>query len=225
MRQEDERLHRRVWELLPWYVNGTLPDGEQRTVEAHAARCAPCREEIESCRKLGEALRQEEETAPSPHPARLARLMARLDEAGEGSLAARLRSLAAATPRPVRWAMAAQLAALLLLAGAWVWQSSSGAAGAPPALYRTLSDPAPPAPAPVPGAVRVRVVFAEDASERQIRDVLLGIGGQLAAGPSPLGAYTVELPAGRDPLPLVLAHLRSRPEVRFAEPVIGDGGR
>jgi hypothetical protein len=66
---------------------------------------------------------------------------------------------------------------------------------------------------------QVRVVFAEGATERQIRDVLLPIGGQLAGGPSQLGVYTVELPAGRDPLPVVLQHLRSRPEVSFAEPV------
>jgi hypothetical protein len=51
--------------------------------------------------------------------------------------------------------------------------------------------------------------------------VLLPIGGRLAGGPSPLGAYTIELPEGRDPLPIVLQHLRSRPEVRFAEPVAG----
>jgi hypothetical protein len=228
MRHEDERLHRRVWELLPWYVNGTLPEGERRTVEGHAARCAPCRQELASCRALGEALRQAEAPAPAPHPARLARLMARLDEAETRSLRGRLRGLLAATPRPVRWAVAAQLAALLLLAAAWVWQAR---AAEPPALYRTLSDPTPPAASPVAdiagtaGTIRLRVVFAEDATERQIREVLLGVGGQLAGGPSPLGAYTVELPAGRDPLPLVLAHLRSRPEVRFAEPGIGDGGR
>ena len=67
-------------------------------------------------------------------------------------------------------------------------------------------------------------MFAEGATEHQIRDVLLPIGGQLAGGPSPLGAYTVELPEGRDPLPVILQHLRSRPEVSFAEPVAGEGG-
>lgn len=223
-----ERLHRRVWELLPWYVNGTLPDGERRTVEEHAASCGRCREELASCRRLGEALRKRDDDAPLPHPARLSRLMDRLDEAEGSSLARRARGLLGATPRPVRWALAGQLAALLLLAAGWAVQAgSTGSTGSntsdaavPPALFHTLSDPAPPASA---GAIRIRIVFAEDTAERRIREVLLGIGGQLAGGPSPLGAYTVELPAGRDPLPLVLAHLRSRPEVRFAEPVAGDG--
>jgi hypothetical protein len=212
MRQGDERLHQRVWDLLPWYANGTLEEGERWTVEEHAAGCERCRGELESCRQLGEAVRRSEEAAPSPHPARLARLMDRLDESS--SFAARLRGLFAVTPGPVRWVLAAQLAALLLLVAGWSWTRTS-APPAPQAAYRTLSDPAP----QPSSTVRVRVVFAEDATERQIRGVLLAIGGQLAGGPSPLGAYTVELPAGQDPLPVVLAHLRNRPEVSFAEPV------
>jgi len=213
MRQENERLHHRVWELLPWYANGTLEESERRTVEEHTAHCQRCRAELESCQRLGEALARSGETAPTPHPARLSRLMERLDEAEGSSLRQRLGGLLTATPRPVRWTLAAQLAAVLLLAAGWMW--SAPPPPAPPAEFRTLSDPA---PAPAMGT-RVRVVFAEDATELQIRDVLLAVGGWLAGGPSPLGAYTVELPEGRDPLPVVLQHLRSRPEIRFAEPV------
>ena len=32
MRRDEERSHQRVWELLPWYANGTLEPGERRTV-------------------------------------------------------------------------------------------------------------------------------------------------------------------------------------------------
>ena len=221
MRQEDERLHQRIWELLPWYANGTLGETERRTVEEHAAQCERCREEVQACRQLGEAVRLTATEAPTPHPARLSRLMARLDEADGSSPGARLAGLLTATPKPVRWVLAGQLAALLLLATAWVW-TPTPPPPADPAEFRTLSDSAAVAtPAETP---RVRVVFTESATERQIRDVLLPIGGQLAGGPSPLGVYTVELPEGRDPLPVVLQHLRSRPEVSFAEPVAGEGG-
>ena len=219
MRQDDERLHQRVWELLPWYANGTLGEAERRTVEEHAAQCERCREELQACRQLGEAVRRNAAEAPTPHPARLSRLMSRLDEAEGPSRAARLKGLLAATPRPVRWVLAGQLAALLLLAAGWMWTPPPP----PPAEFKTLSDAAAPAtPATPDDTVRVRVVFAQGATERQIRDVLLPIGGQLAGGPSPLGVYTVELPEGRDPLPVVLQHLRSRPEVSFAEPVTGE---
>lgn len=210
MRQEDERLHQRIWELLPWYANGTLGDAERRTVEEHAAQCERCREEMQVCRQLGEAVRLAAVEAPTPHPARLSRLMSRLDEADGSSPRERLSGLLTATPRPVRWILAGQLAALLLLAAGWMWMSPPP----PPAEFTTLSDAVAPAAGP-----QVRLVFAEGATERQIRDVLLPIGGQLAGGPSPLGVYTVELPEGRDPLPVVLQHLRSRPEVSFAEPV------
>lgn len=214
MRQDDERLHQRIWELLPWYANGTLGETERRSVEEHAAQCERCREEAQACRQLGEAVRQAAVEAPTPHPARLSRLMPRLDEADGSSRRARLAGLLTATPKPVRWVLAGQLAALLLLAAGWMWTPSPP----PPAEFRTLSDTAAQAV-----GVQVRVVFAEGATERQIRDVLLPIGGQLAGGPSPLGVYTVELPDGRDPLPVVLRHLRSRPEVSFAEPVAGEG--
>jgi anti-sigma factor RsiW len=217
MRQDDERLHQRVWELLPWYANGTLGETERRTVEEHAAQCERCREEVQACRQLGEAVQRTAMEAPTPHPARLSRLMSRLDEADGSSPRARLAGLLTATPRPVRWVLAGQLAALLLLAAGLAW-TPPPPPPADPAEYRTLSD----AVAPAAGA-QVRVVFAEGATERQIRDVLLPIGGQLAGGPSQLGVYTVELPAGRDPLPVVLQHLRSRPEVSFAEPVAGEG--
>lgn len=215
MRQDDERLHQRIWELLPWYANGTLGEAERRTVEEHAAQCEHCREEMQACRQLGEAVRLTAAEAPTPHPARLSRLMSRLDEADGSSTRARLGALLTATPRPVRWVLAGQLAALLLLAAGWMWTPPPP----PPAEFKTLSDSV--APAAAADTTRVRVVFAEGATEHQIRDVLLPIGGQLAGGPSPLGVYTVELPEGRDPLPVVLQHLRGRPEVSFAEPVAG----
>ena len=211
MRQEDERLHQRIWELLPWYANGTLGETETRAVEEHAAQCERCREEMQVCRQLGEAALRTAVEAPTPHPARLSRLMSRLDEADGSSPRARWGALLTATPKPVRWILAGQLAALLLLAAGWMWTPPPP----PPAEFQTLSDAAAPAAGP-----QVRVVFAEGATERQIRDVLLPLGGQLAGGPSPLGVYTVELPEGRDPLPVVLQHLRSRPEVSFAEPVV-----
>ncbi len=105
-------------------------------------------------------------------------------------------SLLGGTPRPVRWALAGQLAALILLATALAF----GPARRQPALYHTLSEPSAPA-ASLPAtsataaAPQIRVVFVEAATAKQMREVLLSTRGHLVDGPSPLGAYTLELPA------------------------------
>lgn len=284
----DQGVHENVWLLLPWYVNDTLETAERQVVDEHLVGCAPCREELGRCRGLSAALRSGEESAPSPHPIQLARLLERVeasergldrdedadrDEAGDRTAAAGravwtsseraarlLRSarterperaarterpewagraaLLAATPRPVRIALAGQLAALLLLAAAFAFSQArmappagapqalrTPAAGAPAATYHTLSAPAggDGAAAPRP---QIRVVFAEGATEKQIREVLLRARGRLVDGPSPLGTYILEIPAPAagappDSLAIVLAYLRAQAIVRFAEPVAG----
>jgi hypothetical protein len=226
--ERGDRLHRRVWDLLPWYANGTLEDGERRAVETHLAACSLCREELTACRGLGELLRQVPEIAPAPHPAHLARILGQIgadERAAWRSPLESLRNLLTATPRTVRWALAAQLALVLGLAGSLLLLRPASQVRNPTAAaasYQTLSDSAPAAIGATSPTVRLRVVFAPGTSEQEIRDLLLGIRGQISAGPSPLGVYTVEAPAGPDPLADVLTHLRKHRQVSLAEPV--DGG-
>lgn len=238
-----EHLHRRVEQLLPWYANGTLAEGERHAVEEHLAACAACREELAACRECARAIDELGEIAPSPHPVQLARLMARIDALPEGDsrpipttpeagrpFLGRLAALAAATPRPVRTLLAAQLAAIALLGAVLAGLGASSRLPQPaaaPAAYRTLSEA--PAVPPASGAqtrTQIRVVFADGATAAAIREILARVGGQIVAGPSPLGTYTIEVPGGRgaDPLEVVLAHLRARREVTFASPVAGSGG-
>ena len=223
-----DEQHESVWLLLPWHANGTLAPAERRLVEDHLAGCPSCREEMTRCNGLAAALRGREEIAPSPHPLQLARLMERI-EASErgfdalsensdaGAIGGRRRggergaSLLGDTPRPVRWALAGQLAALVLLSVALAFgparrfepgkpapESPASPAGA---VYHTLSAPSAraafPAAASAAGtaAPQIRVVFADAATEKQMREVLLSTRGRLVDGPSPLGAYTLELPA------------------------------
>jgi hypothetical protein len=229
--EQGDRLHRRVWDLLPWYANATLADGERRVVETHIAACAQCREELAACRGLGDVVRQVPEIAPAPHPARLARIMAQIDAeertAGQHgwrslwrSPLASLQDLLHATPRAVRWALVAQLVLVLSLAAGLARPRIPAPVGpAAPQEYTVLSDAA---PARLPHTTPLRLVFAPGTTEQEIRDLLLGIRGQITAGPSPLGVYTVEVPATPDPLADVLTHLRKNRQVMLAVPV--DGG-
>jgi anti-sigma factor RsiW len=232
-----ERSHQRVWEVLPWYVNGSLAQPERERVEAHLAACRRCQEEIRTCRRTAAEIAGAGEVAPSPHPIQFQRVLARIEESereerrhgGGWRILSPFRALVQATPRPLRGALVAQAAVIFLLVGVLAWDalrpvppaSGSSPAGSSPAVYRTLSDPA---PAPVP-TVRLRVMFSPQATEREIRGLLLGIRGEITAGPSTLGTYTVEIPAAGDPAAGVLARLRSEPQVTFAEPVAGEPGK
>jgi hypothetical protein len=228
MRQREdhgERGHQRVWELLPWYVNGSLEQRERERVETHLAACLRCQEEERTCRRTAAGIAGAGEVAPSPHPIQFQRMLARIEESERGEprhaggwrLLAPFRSLVQATPRPLRGALVAQAAVILLLVGFLAWDSLRPA----PAVYRTLSDPVA-APA---RTARLRVMFSPKSTEREIRGLLLGIRGEITAGPSPLGVYTVEVPAAGDPAAVVLARLRSEPQVTFAEPAADGSAR
>lgn len=230
-------------ELLPWYVNGTLEPGEGECVEAHLAVCPACRDELALCREMAAAIPAGESLAPAAHPARLARLMERLGDpvadrhraAGGAGLGGRLRwwrGSVAEAAQPVRWLMAGQLAAITVLGVALVLVvlalGDGEGSGAPAGrTFRTLSDapaaaPSGSGPAAASAHARIRVVFDPALTEEGIRSLLLELRAQVVGGPSPLGAYTLEVPTGSsedDPLEVVLGYLRAQPAVRFAEPV------
>src|SRR5262245_30622742 len=145
----DERAHQRIWELLPWYVNGTLLESEREKVEEHLAGCSRCQTEVEACRRTAQAVRNLGEVAPSPHPVQFQRVLARL---GEAETAGRERSDRRRRPgaslrsgsRPLWMALAAQAAVILVLAGMLVWNrlhaAPEAALSPQPVVYRTLSD-------------------------------------------------------------------------------------
>ena len=229
----EARGHEELELLLPWYVNGTLEAAERAALDDHLAGCVRCRAELAREEGLAATLRAAEDVAPAPHPAQLARLLGRLDGEPRAERLPRLAALWAGTPRPVRWAVAAQALLVLALAAVTGWRAGgadpareTAAVQTPAAEFRTLADTAPEAPAAAPaGAARLRVLFAEETSARAVRAILQRVGGRIVDGPSPLGVYTVEVPAGpaADPLEVVLDHLRAQPEVRFAGEAAGGG--
>ncbi len=211
--------HERVAEILPWYVNASLSREETALVDRHLAACAACRDELPRCRALSLAVRsatQGEETwAPSPR--HFGRVLARIEASEQRRLGARgralldlLRAWASGTPRPVRWAFAVQGVAALALAAALLWRAPG-----PTATYATLSRPA---PAVAGDPARLRLVFAEETTERELRDLLHDIDGVLVGGPSPRGVYTVELPvraSERERVEASAARLKGDRRVRF----------
>jgi hypothetical protein len=115
----------------------------------------------------------------------------------------------------VRWALAAQAAAIFLLAGVLLGRTPAPSG----ALFRTLSDPRPELAAPAPERLRLRVTFAEAATVGELRAALVDLGAEIVAGPSPTGVYTVEVAARRAIERSVVERFTARPEIEFATPV------
>ena len=79
--QSDGNHHQKVWEILPWYVNGTLEGHEHDFVARHILSCQSCADEVVRCQSIATAVRSSEEAARTPSPENLARLMERIDRA------------------------------------------------------------------------------------------------------------------------------------------------
>ena len=223
--QSGGKDHQKVWEILPWYVNGTLEGDEHEFVARHILRCQSCADEVARCQSIATAVRSAEAAASTPSPEHFARLMERIDR-GSTSAALwqrwrirvrewieKIRLAFQETPSLFRWALAAETAAIVLLAAAITMQGSVA-----PSSYRTLSDAG---SGPESGRVHLQVVFADDITEREIRTLLSSIGASIVAGPTPMAVYTVALTTDDRKAPErtreTLALLRAHPKVRLAE--------
>lgn len=183
---------------IAWYPDGSLDDAQRGAVEAHAAGCTACRQELAMLEDGVEPTRQ------SPDPAQLLeRIWQRVDAAEVEPLPvpAHARGRVGAPARPARWLSPLAAAAALLIAAlaGWTLASLSGEAS-----YRSATAPEQGAPAPSP---TLDVVFAKDASAASISALLGSLDAQIVAGPSAIGRYRVQIPPGADPA-AIAARLR-----------------
>lgn len=150
--------HDEIALMLPWYVNGTLGDGERDAVAAHVDVCADCREALADCEAMHAAVAADGAT-PIPPAVSAGDL---LD--GVERRARRVRN---------GWRMAAAIAALAIAAAMLVAiplpLSNS--------TFQTVTESA--------SATTVDYVFevrlADGLTGQQRADALAGIGGRDAA--------------------------------------------
>lgn len=206
--------HELVFESLPFYANGTLNPQEMARAKTHLEGCYSCRTELLRWRDVAAATRAGPEWSPSP--ADFAALEARIDRADGRVPAARFRETVGSwftvTPSPLRWALATQAALVVLLAGALLLRPGGAK------VYETLSTPESAAPS---GRARLHVVFAEDATEREIRAALQEWKAVIVNGPSATGIYTVELPfaaSERGRVDEAVRRAKTNAKIRFATP-------
>lgn len=164
------RSHADLFELLPWYVNGTLDPEARAAVEAALPNSPTLRAELQLLQRVQAAVASEPEPqAAAPPPS--------------GGFD-RWRRAWWLTPPRLRWLVGAQTA-LVAAAGLWLLLPT---VPTPEAGFRTLTTATSPA---VRGA-RVQVVFEAGVTEAELRALLLESDLAVVDGPSPVGMYLVE---------------------------------
>jgi anti-sigma factor RsiW len=221
----EARMHEEISALIPWYVNGSIGEGDRQRVEAHLAQCTRCREDmaLEQRVHAGMSVQPGVEYMPA---ASLKRLQSRLDgltaaQSGEAAVAAPRTRFVAAGRRAVTWhgVMAASVAIMAVavsLLAADRWMQSRVEDGP----YRTVTASKP----RVPGEV-IRAVFVPTITLVELQAVLDEAGLRIVSGPTEAGVYSLAANSQR-PVSASLAALRGHAKVRFAEsiePGVGPG--
>jgi anti-sigma factor RsiW len=209
-------LHQQSWELLPWYVNGTLDEAQAQRIEAHLAQCETCREEYAGQSLLRQHMRDDESVLHAPH-ASLQKLMAAIDR----------KENAVVVPPPAqdlkrpRWASrsrwftiaAVEAACLVMVIGMLSWRVNEERGAA---RYSTLTSTA----AVAVGRAAARIVFVPATSVADLSDLLRLYNARVVAGPSEAGVFTLAFSAtmSEADISAAIARLQLDPRVRFAEP-------
>lgn len=193
-------MNTRFDEMLPWYVNGTLGAEDRVLFEAHLAEHPQARAEVEWYRSL--ARRMQDNAPKVPETIGLAQVLSRIG-AERPSLAQRIGAfLGSLAARP--GVAFAGLALIVVQAGVIVHMAAAPqddgselrAVSATPTQARPL----------------LKINFAPDAREADIRHLLISVQGRLVGGPGQLGDYFVAVPAGQEEA--LAAQLKSNPAVQ-----------
>jgi hypothetical protein len=197
--------HSRALELLPWFVNGTLTGAEREAVEQHTRACIACRRELKEQQRLHAAVRARR-TVDVSAEAGFDRLNAELDGATRAERPRWRVRYATAVPFAVAAAAGLAVLAILLLLNPLPTLDGN---------YSTLATP------PASDAALLDIVFAGDTTAAEIQELLDDIRGEIVAGPSEIGRYSVRI-AGDQPNGELLAALAADPRVRFAGPALSE---
>jgi hypothetical protein len=179
-------MKERFEELLPWYANGSLGAEDRAFVDAYLEQHPEARSELDWYQSLQKRV---QENAPAvPATIGLARAM-RLIQGDRPTLAERINAFFGNLGLRPSYAMAA-LAVVVVQGG--VIMNLLGDVRENAEEIRALH------------AVRVeegpmlKVNFAPDAKESDIRMLVVQVRGELAGGPGQLGDYYLRVPAGSE---------------------------
>ena len=207
--------NRMFQEMLPWFVNGTLDARDRAWMDGYLRSHPEAQAEVARTQRLRQRVR---ESLPEPAA-----------DVGLDRLLHRVREERAFAPRQVKspgvfaqfseWlsgflggfrltpAMAMAAALVVVQAGViGVLVSQQNDAGTEYSEYRSYSAPA--------DATTIRITFAPQATEQQIRELLWDVQASVVEGPTQFGDYLLSV-QGKDPT-AALAKLSASPAVEHA---------
>lgn len=193
METMDPATKRRFDELMPWYVTGRIGDADRAWVEQMLGDHPQAQAELAWHRQLQQGIRERFEQVPQD--VGLQGLMMRVRAEPRGQPATKeggggwLRNFLAALGSRPAYAFAT---ALIVIQAGVIGALLLHDAAAPEYSETRAIAPEPAAASPV-----LQVTFKADITERDLRLLLIRVGGRVVDGPGQLGDYIVEVPAER----------------------------
>jgi hypothetical protein len=186
----DSATKRRLDDLMPWYVTGNISDEDRAWVETVLRDYPDGQAELEWHLRVREQIRARFDQVPQD--VGLQGLMARVKSGqrrrASPGLASRLRDFVVSLgARPAHAFATALIVVQAGIIGALLLQEA-----VPPEYSETRSLSPQAAAGPV-----LQVTFKSDITERDLRLLLIRIGGRVVDGPGQLGDYIVAVPAER----------------------------
>ncbi len=222
--------HDEVWDLLPWYVNGTLDDNEQNQVKAHLLSCRLCHEELERCQNMVTATHLGREQQWQQKPDQLDKLLGQIElrethkAAQSGNFAGailihyhRLKNWLFDRYDQPNWTVAVPAAAALMFAAVFLFQfNADGLDQGDTQMYETLTSGN---AAATSSAKRLQVIFAPNSTTADIVAALEPFNGRIIDGPTVRGRFTIAIESGFDAdLSELASELRASKTIMFAQP-------
>jgi hypothetical protein len=196
--------HTTVFELLPWLANGSLGTAERDGAESHVRSCIVCRRELKEIERLRLAVRSQPILHLSAEGG-LDRLQRQLDR--EKAASRPVRRDVGYTPF-FRFAAVASIGVAFLGALLWLAPNVPDQTG-----YETLATK------PGAEAPQIDLIFNQQTPVADIQALLQTVDGEIVAGPSELGRYSVRIRDGHatdTEVTALIEKLAHDPRVRFA---------
>jgi hypothetical protein len=225
--QDKYRNHAQMWELLPWYINGSLSAEENQHIFEHTTVCLICRKELGLQSALRDSVKNHELDEVMV-TASFDRLSAKL-HTQDASILTRLQSFQASLGKRVgKFAGALKLwlqqqftsgycvAAMSVLAIVVILPGFTADLLLGNNTFKTLSN----ALTESPVAADLRLIFVDSVSVSEQDAILDRAGLSIVSGPDDRGLYFVNAD-NVSALETTLKQLRSNEKILFAEFIIG----